>query len=540
MRAGRGRLAATAVALFFAVARVGRLFFGGALVVSVVILVLALIALAILAVMAAARDGGGRGGGHRAPSPFVPGGHAHGHGIDTYHTHYVRPIGLDTDFWFWMWYWDRLDRRAQWDWAHGAPQYQYQHQGDAAQAAGGNRWVPFALGAAAAAPEKADEKPGRDGSGGGAGPSGGGGDGGDGGGDPDDPSAARRALHLPDRAPAVDDVDASASERADKKPNFMLDVFAFVFGGAAHEYADYGAGSHALEGRRALAVYDKIAECGGVVCAEQLAPFLDDILLKRSAGGRGGGTAAAATALFEQSARRLRRVLRLRRTEGSGSDDERAEDTSDGTGTLQEGYMLPVCRRFGGTPVATDDGVLAYIFPLVATASRATAGQGAPEPPPLLEKEWPHLAPRLHDREGRVALVAGLGAANVALLFAFSGIHASITSGKGARELSKLFVASVGAEGNQEAISDFEKLLVDFVNFVAWMLPALWAYALSFIVVPTARWLVREVLNRGVRHRNARRGPAAAEALAHAEAAEEVKGQALAFATRALARGNVV
>ena len=102
-----------------------------------------------------------------------------------------------------------------------------------------------------------------------------------------------------------------------------------------------------------------------------------------------------------------------------------------------------------------------------------------------------------------------------------------------------MFAASAGLQKGANT-SDIERVLVGFVGFVSWLLPALWAYALVFVCMPLLRFAARLVSNRRVRGRNAHRVAACREALAAAEAAGDAKATALASAAKALARGGIV
>lgn len=241
---------------------------------------------------------------------------------------------------------------------------------------------PFGEGVSCGAPR-------RPGGGDGGGPPGGGGDGGGGDGGP--PARGTPWYRVAEES---DDGGERGPPRSDL--SFVESIFAFVFG-RGDPNAD-------LELRRWRAIGMLLRACGGAVFAEQVAPFMDEYLLRDH---------AQDTAFWSATARRFSR--------NRGANAGSMRDTPRDASRMHEGWMLPVLARFGGHAEASDDGRLAYVFPaLRVTADRADAAAAAqppPLPPPLYERAVP-----LWDGGDKQPLVIVLGAANAALLLLFRGI----------------------------------------------------------------------------------------------------------------------
>jgi len=126
----------------------------------------------------------------------------------------------------------------------------------------------------------------------------------------------------------------SQSRRQGAQMPFLESVFSFVFG-------DPNPNRRLLEETRWACIARRIAEHGGAVLAEQLAPYLDPPDLEY--------------------------------IPKAGSDEEQR--------WLSEA-MLPVLLRFGGTPKVTDDGSIVYVFPElqgIEAASREMSSRDLPQ-----------------------------------------------------------------------------------------------------------------------------------------------------------------
>ncbi|MBD2330102.1 hypothetical protein [Alkalinema sp. FACHB-956] len=135
----------------------------------------------------------------------------------------------------------------------------------------------------------------------------------------------------------------------DRPTNFLEAIFSFVFGD--------GDPNRDLEERRWQAIGQVIRQRHGVVIAEQVTPFLDEL-------GRG----------FSQE---------------------------------YEEYMLPVLVRFGGSPEVSETGQLVYRFPELQKTATQPSRQQSPEPflnePFLKEQLW-----RFSNADGSLLMWAAL------------------------------------------------------------------------------------------------------------------------------------
>lgn len=138
-------------------------------------------------------------------------------------------------------------------------------------------------------------------------------------------------------------------QRSSEEMNFLEAIFSFLFG-------DGNPNAH-LEQRRWRAIASTIRSQQGVVVAEQIAPYLDDL--------------------------------------GKGYDLE------------YENYLLPVLVRFNGRPEVTPEGGILYQFPdlqITATEQASTSYSSY-----LQEKKWRFSAAS----STQIILAIGLGAANL-------------------------------------------------------------------------------------------------------------------------------
>ncbi|MFZ4640561.1 MAG: hypothetical protein ACOYMP_09195 [Nodosilinea sp.] len=134
-----------------------------------------------------------------------------------------------------------------------------------------------------------------------------------------------------------------------EKMNFLEAVFSFLFGD--------GNPNQDLEDRRWQAIATVVQNQGGVVVAEQIAPFLDHL--------------------------------------GEGWDRE------------LEDFMIPVLSRFNGLPQVTDQGGIVYHFPELQVTA---AARQRLSPPPFL-KELPRQFSQASS--GQIMVAIGLGSANL-------------------------------------------------------------------------------------------------------------------------------
>jgi len=169
---------------------------------------------------------------------------------------------------------------------------------------------------------------------------------------------------------------AEKSQVATGKLSFLEAVYSFLFGDG-NPNAD-------LEDRRWQMIATTISNHQGVVIAEQLAPYLDDL--------------------------------------GSRSDQE------------YEAYMLPVLARFDGRPHVSPEGGLVYHFPALQVKAKSSQSRRVPDY--LREHRWPFTQATAAQSTGVIILAAlnlggalilgGLLQANPAELVGFIGLVRSL------------------------------------------------------------------------------------------------------------------
>jgi hypothetical protein len=257
---------------------------------------------------------------------------------------------------------------------------------------------------------------------------------------------------------------------------FLESIFSFVFGD--------GDPNATYDSDRWRAVGRAIAARGGVMTAEELAPFLDLPGLAGSA---------------------------ARDVDGDGSDDE--------------AWVLPALVRFNGRAEVDEAGRLLYVFPdLQKTAAEqrpgsstgrwglpaAVAGRrevvAAPPPAPALEAPIPFT----RASSGQRLAAAALGAANIA----------AVTT-----------LASALAERGAEAA-----LAAQGLGWVLPLVPWLCAYAAAYLLVPAVRWSGNGRLNSAIATRNEARTDAANTLRAPTRALAAKLGAARARADRVALR----
>lgn len=241
-------------------------------------------------------------------------------------------------------------------------------------------------------------------------------------------------------------------QRREGEMGFFESIFSVVFGDGDPNM-DY-------EEQRWRQLGQFIQSKGGVVTAEQLAPFLDPP---------------------------LRRESELRKP---------YED---------EGFVLPALVRLGGEPLVDQQGNLLYRFP----ALQATAQE--PELPPFQSSlRWfrPKVAPPPAPSPSLVPLEQP---------WRFSGADgvqkALVTLLGGANLVGVAWLTSALADPRAVAI-----LLREGLGFVLELMPALQLYAAAFVAIPLFRLILNEVRNRDIDQRNDARLQAAATAASSAPA----------------------
>mmetsp|Transcript_37724 Transcript_37724/g.92716 ORF Transcript_37724/g.92716 Transcript_37724/m.92716 type:complete len:552 (+) Transcript_37724:30-1685(+) len=249
--------------------------------------------------------------------------------------------------------------------------------------------------------------------------------------------------------------------------SFLESVFSFLFGD--------GDPNSDLDERRYQQVAQMIRENNGAVTAEQLAPYMDP---------------------------------------------DRAYERGD-SAMPDESFLLPAVTQLQGRPEITEDGDIVYVFDdlqeTAAGGGGSLEGRSARELKALAQMEGISTT-GMYDKDD---LVIGLQAA----------LAARRRSGGGARRAQALrpyleeqeyeFSLATGGQklmvGALGALNLFGALylgnllgspyiagreLVGLLGFVQTIYPALVAYALAFVAVPTARWFKVKADNAAIEKRN--------------------------------------
>lgn len=148
---------------------------------------------------------------------------------------------------------------------------------------------------------------------------------------------------------------------------------------------------------------------------------------------------------------------------------------------VDEAFVLPVLERFGGHPEVTDDGDIVYVFPSLAVTGSIgggveVVGTGSAS---LVERELQLSRASM----GQRAMVVALGVVNVV------GV---LTLG-----VKLMTVRAVTPD------------VMQLVQVIRGIYPALVGYATSFVAIPLLRWLRLKGENEHIRQRNRDREVAA-------------------------------
>lgn len=160
-----------------------------------------------------------------------------------------------------------------------------------------------------------------------------------------------------------------------REMGFLESIFSFVFGD--------GDPNEGYEEERWGTIAQVIRQNGGVVTAEQLAPYLD------------------------------------------APADWQPTGSSEGPSASDENFVLPALLRFDGTPEVDDSGNLLYRFPDLQKTASTRSNSFAEQPDYPLENRWPFsIAP-----PGNKFLAGLLGIANFIGVIMLDGMLKSPSSG---------------------------------------------------------------------------------------------------------------
>lgn len=155
-------------------------------------------------------------------------------------------------------------------------------------------------------------------------------------------------------------------------------------------------------------------------------------------------------------------------------------DASTAT-NVDEGFMLAVMQRFHGHPEVTDDGDLIYVFPDLGVTGSSAGGAGS------MDVVGTGSTTAL--REVEYTLTKATGQQKF-----FAGLLGAINLG-GVLTLGSMLATAVPTTVDSAAL----------LSFASAFYPALFAYALTFVLVPVSRWFWYKRENASIRGRNSAR-----------------------------------
>jgi len=264
----------------------------------------------------------------------------------------------------------------------------------------------------------------------------------------------------PPPPPTITDLENPTGDnnRQQQRLSFFDTIFSFLWGD--------GNPNRKREKRLMRAIASFVSSQSGVVTAEQVAPYLDEVLFSDNS--------------------------------GSANDSNRRN--------YHEEHMLKVLSMLAGVAEASDDGRLAYIFPHFITAesltlssslssssssSSSSASTTVIDPPPIMEAEWKFSKIK---GEG-FGWAIGLGLVNLLEVIFLGALL--------------LKVQTAEAAGEQLLPNDDQDLVVALVRTFLPYLGTIWwillVYAVTYFVIPLVRYLFIQFLNEGIRKRNQQR-----------------------------------
>jgi hypothetical protein len=225
--------------------------------------------------------------------------------------------------------------------------------------------------------------------------------------------------------------------------NFVEAVFSFVFGD--------GDPNVAYEEKKWEIVGKFIASKGGVVTAEQLAPFMD---------------------------------VNLDQVRGKNNQNR----SSTGV-VVDESYVLPALTRFKGTPEVDAEGHIVYVFPALQTTADARK-----------QREWFNFQKTKKD-----SFTAPAPAAPVKEVLESPWKLTGVTGGQLGSVVALGVANLVGVLWLSTALATPANAYALAMNGLGWIfgtMPYLQIYAVSFFMIPAVRWLLYQGRNQAINNRN--------------------------------------
>jgi len=228
--------------------------------------------------------------------------------------------------------------------------------------------------------------------------------------------------------------------------NFVEAVFSFVFGD--------GDPNITYEEKKWEIVGKFIASKGGVVTAEQLAPFMD---------------------------------VNIDQIRGSSKNKSRSKEV-----VVDESYVLPALTRFKGSPEVDAEGHIVYVFPALQTTADVRK-----------QKEWFNF--RKSKENSKAAATAAVPNSAVEEVLESPWKLTGVTGGQlgsvialGAANLVGVLWLSVALTTPANAYA----LAMNGLGWVFGTMPYLQVYAISFFIIPAVRWVLYQGRNKAIDNRN--------------------------------------
>lgn len=224
--------------------------------------------------------------------------------------------------------------------------------------------------------------------------------------------------------------------------NFVEAVFSFVFGD--------GDPNIAYEEKKWEIVGKFIASKGGVVTAEQLAPFMD---------------------------------VNIDQIRGSSKNKNRSSEV-----VVDESYVLPALTRFKGNPEVDAEGRIVYVFPALQTTADVRK-----------QKEWFNLK---KNKDNFPSAVSNAAAEEV---LESSWNLTGVTGGQLGSVVALGVANLVGVLWLSTALTTPANAYALAMNGLGWVfgtMPYLQVYAISFFIIPAVRWVLYQGRNQAITYRN--------------------------------------
>jgi hypothetical protein len=230
--------------------------------------------------------------------------------------------------------------------------------------------------------------------------------------------------------------------------NFVEAVFSFVFGD--------GDPNITYEEKKWEIVGKFIASKGGVVTAEQLAPFMD---------------------------------VNIDQIRGSLRNKRRSQEV-----VVDESYVLPALTRFKGNPEVDAEGHIVYVFPALQMTADVRK-----------QKEWFNFNKSQQNFKAAAAAAASNSQSEVEEVLESPWKLTGVTGGQLSSVIALGVANLVGVLWLSTALTTPANAYALAMNGLGWVfgtMPYLQVYAISFFIIPAVRWVLYQGRNQAINNRN--------------------------------------